>query len=118
MKKIITSVSNALRGLRHAYEVDKSFRMEVFGSVGFIVVGMLVWPMSGVDFIILTLAYFLIIITELINTAVEQLLERLHPERHDLIGKSKDIASAAVLVAFLFATVVVAVMLYERIGAI
>jgi len=110
IKKIIGSVHNATAGLAHAYKWDKSFRMEVWGSVGFIIVGALLWPLSGVEFILLTLAYLLILITELINTAVEQMLERLHPERHELIGKSKDIASAAVLMAFVFAIVVVVVM--------
>jgi diacylglycerol kinase len=88
--------------------------MEVWGSAGFVFVAILLWPLSGVEFILLTLAYFLILITELINTAVEQMLERLHPQRHELIGKSKDVASAAVLMAFVFAVIVVAVLVQTR----
>jgi len=114
IKKIIHSVLNAVAGLEHAYKWDKSFRMEVWGSVGFAAVGVLLWPLSGIEFILLTMAYLLILITELINTAVEQMLERLHPEKDELIGKSKDIASAAVLMAFVFAIVVVAVLIQTR----
>ncbi len=114
IKKIINSVKNAIRGLKHAYKWDKSFRLEVWGSVGFIIVGVLLWPLSGMEVILLTLSYFLILITELINTAVEQMLERLHPEKHELIGKSKDIASAAVFMAFIFAIIVIAVMIQTR----
>jgi len=114
MKKIIISIKNALRGLRHAYKWDKSFRLEVWGFGVFVIVGVLLWPLSGIEFILLTLSYFLILITELINTAVEQMLERLHPEKDELIGKSKDIASAAVFMAFVFAIIVVTVMIQAR----
>ncbi len=114
MKKIIVSIGNALRGLKHAYEWDKSFRLEAWGFVGFIIVGVLLWPLSGIEVILLTLSYFLILITELINTAVEQMLERLHPEKNELIGKSKDVASSAVFMAFIFAIIVVIVMLQTR----
>ena len=114
IKKIFNSVRNAIAGLVHAYKFDKSFRMEIWGSAMFVVVAALLWPLSGIEFILLTLSYLLILITELINTAVEQMLERLHPERHEIIGKSKDIASAAVLTAFVFAVVVVAVMIQSR----
>jgi len=114
MKKILMSIKNALRGLVYAYKWDKSFRLEVWGSAGFVVVSIFLWPLSGVEFILLTLSYFLILITELINTAVEQMLERLHPEKNEFIGKSKDIASAAVFMAFIFAIVVVAILLQTR----
>ena len=114
MKKIIVSIGNAIRGLKYAYKWDKSFRLEAWGFAGFIVVGILLWPLSGIEFILLTLSYLLILITELINTAVEQMLERLHPEKHELIGKSKDIASSAVFMAFIFAIIVVAVMFQTR----
>ncbi len=107
MKKIIISIKNALRGLKYAYKWDKSFRLEVYGSAVFIIVGILLWPLSGIEFILLTLSYFLILITELINTAVEKMLERLHPEKNEIIGKSKDIASAAVFMAFVFVIIVI-----------
>jgi len=107
MNKIIKSTINAIRGLAYAYKADKSFRMEIWGSMGFLLVGYFLWPLTEIEIILLTLAYFLILITELINTSVEQMLERLHPEQNEFIGKSKDIASSAVLMAFVFATIVV-----------
>ncbi len=114
MKKIIISVKNALNGLKYAYQWDKSFRMEVWGSMGFVVVAGLLLPLSGIEFLFLILSYFLILITELINTSIEQLLERLHPEKHSLIGRGKDIASASVLMAFIFAIIVIVVIIQSR----
>jgi diacylglycerol kinase len=51
----------------------------------------------------LVFSFALILLSELFNTALEIILERLHPERHDLIGAGKDIASAVVFAALLFA---------------
>lgn len=112
ISKIYKSTINAARGLKHAYRVDKSFRMEVWGSIAYIAVAGALWPLSSFELIVLLFSYGLILITELVNTSVEQLLERLHPERHETIGRSKDIASSAVLIAFVIAIVAVSVLLY------
>jgi diacylglycerol kinase len=42
------------------------------------------------------------------------MLSRLHPEEHEIIGRSKDIASAAVFMAFVFAFFVVVVVIFVR----
>lgn len=114
--KIVTSVQYALKGLAAAYKRDKSFRMEVRGGAAFVLVGYFLWPLRPHEFLFLTLSFFLILITELVNTAFEHILDRLHPERHELIGAGKDIASAAVLMAFLFAGVVVITLVSARAG--
>ncbi len=118
MIKIIFSVKNAIRGLKSAFKEDKSFRMEVFGGSAFIIIGWIFWPLSGVEFALLCLAYILILIIELVNTAFEQMLERIHPERNEIIGKSKDISASAVLLAFIFAIIVVVLIFLERISII
>lgn len=45
------------------------------------------------------LCFGLVLTLELINTAIEELLDHLHPEKHPAIGKAKDIAAGAVLLA-------------------
>ena len=90
--------------------------MEVWGGVFFLLVGFVLWPLRAYEFLFLLLSFCLILIAELINTAFEHILDRLHPERHELIGKGKDIASAAVLVAFIFATAVVIVIAQTHAG--
>lgn len=113
-KKISKSTVYALNGLWYAYQHDKSFRMETWGSIAFILFGYVLWPLTATEFLFLALSFFLILIAELINTAFERALERLHPERHELIGMSKDIASSAVLLAFVFAIVVALTILFNR----
>jgi diacylglycerol kinase len=114
LSKIFKSTRFATKGLGHAYRNDQSFRMEVAGVVGYLAVILLVWPLNQTEWLFLILSYFLILITELINTSVEHMLSRIHPEEHEAIGRSKDIASAAVLMAFLFAFCVVSSLIWNR----
>ncbi len=115
LKKIIRSVRIALKGLGHAYVSDKSFRMEInYGLPLYIIVGWYLAPFSVWEFIIYTFSYLLILIVELVNTAFEKMLDRLHPEKHEFIEKSKDIASGAVFVALVFAVIVVVALVYVR----
>ena len=113
--KIVHSVRFATKGLRHAYRLDKSFRMEVcYGLPLYAIVAVFLFPFAIWEFLLYVFSYLLILIVELINTAFEKMLERVHPDEHELIGKSKDIASAAVLMAFVFAVIVVVGLAYER----
>lgn len=115
VKKILRSFLYAVRGLRHAYKSDKSFRMEIqYGLPIYLVVVLYAYPLLTWEIILLTLSYMLILIVELVNTAFEKMLDKIHPEQHEMIGQSKDIAAAAVFIAFLFALIVVSVLLATR----
>ena len=113
--KIFKSLGYAIEGLSHAYRVDKSFMLEI--NIGLPVYAVLVYflsPLQSSELILLIGSYFLILIVELINTAFEKMLDRLHPEQHLIIKRSKDIAAGAVFVAFMFATLVIGVLFYNK----
>lgn len=110
------SLRIGLKGLAHAYHIDKSFRMEVrYGLPVYLLLGWLLAPFTPIELLLFVFSYLLILIIELVNTAFEKMLDKVHPEEHELIGKSKDIASAAVLIAFLFALFVVMLLFYTHI---
>jgi diacylglycerol kinase len=112
--KIIRSFGFAWKGVRHAYRADKSFRMELnYGLPIYVALFFWLRP-TGWELGLFVLSYLLILITELQNTAFERMLERVHPEEHELIGRSKDISAAAVAVAFLFAAFVVFLVAWDR----
>ena len=116
LTKIFRSTRIGLKGLRHAYRVDKSFRMEInYGLPIYVVLGWYLCPLYTWELLLYVFSYFLILVVELINTAFEKMLDRVHPEEHELIGKSKDIASAAVLLTFVFAAIVVGTLLSLRV---
>lgn len=116
--RIPRSFMYAIKGLRHAYKADKSFRLEVrLGIPAYLFVGWLVWPLAPWELLLLVLSYMLILTVELVNTAFEKMLDRVHPEEHELIAKSKDIAAAAVLMVFAFAIFVTLFLLYTHVFA-
>lgn len=115
IQKIIRSFLYAFKGLRHAYVKDKSFRMEIhYGFPLFLLGAWLLAPLAPWELLFYTFSYLLILLVELVNTAFETMLDKLHPEQHDIIGRSKDIASAAVLVAFAILVIVFVVLAYPR----
>ena len=118
MFKVFGSFRNAFRGLKEAYRRDMSFRLELFGGLCVAVFMYLFWPLRLYEFIFMILGYVLILMTELINTAFEQILERLHPDRHELIGIGKDIASAAVFMALVFLTFVGSLVMLRFFGVL
>ena len=106
---------NAFRGFVSAGKSDFNFRLQLLSSIFFIVFGYFMWPLSETELFFLILAFALIIITELQNTSFETALDRIHPGQHEYIGKSKDMAAGAVLIAGLFALVIVSLIFANHI---
>lgn len=100
-------LGHALRGLQDAWLRERSLRthtlLALVAGVGLAVTGApAVWWALG------ALAVAGVLAAELLNTALEALADRLHPERHPEIRFAKDVAAAAVLVAALGAVAVAA----------
>ena len=115
IKKLVKSSRYAIEGLWHAYRVDKSFMLEI--TLGLPIYAALVYclaPLEPSELILLIGSYLLVLIVELINTAFEKMLDKLHPDEHVVIKRSKDIAAGAVLVAFIFASMVIGVLVYDK----
>ncbi len=109
LKRYIRRFPHAFRGIWFALKNDFGFRTQVY-SIGLIVALVIYYlkPLSSIELLFLVLAYFLILITELQNSALEVALDHLHIDKHPAIGKSKDMAAGAVLLAglFLFITLI------------
>ena len=109
--KVLKSIKFSLNGLKHAYRNDKSFQMEIWSGVIFVLFAYILWPLSGTEILFLILSYLLILVVELLNTAFERILDILHPETDEQVGISKDIASTAVFIAIIFAVIVACAIL-------
>lgn len=116
MRDIIIRFSHPMRGIIFALHNDRSYRNQVY-VFGAIVAGIFVYfdPLSYSEMLFVLLAYALILITELQNSALEAALDRIHPERHNDIGNSKDMAAGAVLTAGVFLLIVIGVLVISRI---
>lgn len=106
---------HAFRGLFIALRSDLGFQLQ---SIFFVISGaglfLFFRPFTLYELLFIGLAYSLLFITELQNTAFEKALDTLHPDTHTHIGHSKDIAAGAVLIALIYFVIVVGVLLFAR----
>jgi diacylglycerol kinase (ATP) len=95
----------ALDGLRHAWRSERSFRTQALMGIAAIAALLVLRPEPH-WWALVALAIAAVLAAELFNTAVEQLADHLHAERHPAIRIVKDCAAAAVLLASLGAVAV------------
>lgn len=95
---LINSTKYSLQGLRSAIKNEAAFRHELLG--GIIVVPLAFFlAQDKIELALMLAAYLIILIAELLNSAVECAIDRIGTERHELSGRAKDQGSAAVFVA-------------------
>jgi diacylglycerol kinase (ATP) len=99
-------------GLGWAIRAEEAFRIEAAMAL-FLVPAALWCGESGVERALLLMSLFAVLITELLNTAVEVVVDRIGPERHVLSGRAKDLGSAAVHLSLLQVPVVWGLILFS-----
>jgi len=98
--RLVRALGASIRGLRGAFREEAAFRQELAAAL--IVIPLGLWlGHSGVERALLVGPVLLILVVELINSAIEATVDRIGFERHALAGLAKDIGSAAVLMSFL-----------------
>jgi diacylglycerol kinase (ATP) len=103
--RIVRALGSSMRGLSGAYRDEAAFRQEL--ALAVIVIPLGLWLGRGaVERVALVAPVLLVLIVELLNSAIEATVDRIGPERHVLAGLAKDIGSAAVLLAFVLLAVV------------
>lgn len=102
MKYWIKRLSHPVRGLKYAFTHDEATQIEfALGAIGIPIVYFL-FNISLHELLLLVFCWFFVMVTELQNTSMEIALTKLHPELDQEIGRSKDIASGAVIWASVF----------------
>lgn len=106
---------HALRGILYALKHDFGFRTQFYTALFLSVAITYVFsPLKATEFLFLATAAMFVLITELQNSAIEVALDRLHPELHDTIKRSKDMAAGAVFLAGTYALLVIAIVAADR----
>jgi len=103
----------SLKGLRACWRHESSFRLEVYLFVVLAPAGLWLGA-SAVEQVLLVGSLLLVLSAELLNSAVEALIERYGAERHELAGRAKDMGSAAVFVLMLNVVLVWSLLLGPR----
>lgn len=113
-RKRIISFSYALCGLKILIKEEHNLRIHLFASV-FVLVASFVFKINNIEWLFIIFSIGLVIITETINTAIENICDFISPEKHKMIKKIKDISAAAVLLASIFAGTVGVIVFLPKI---
>ncbi|MBY5923043.1 diacylglycerol kinase [Ferrimonas balearica] len=88
----------SMQGLKAAYRHEEAFRQELFLAIVLIGASFF-FDVTVLERLFMIAVVLLVLIVELLNSAVEAVVDRIGPERHELSGRAKDIGSAAVFIA-------------------
>lgn len=102
---LLRALRASLDGLAFAFASERAFRLEIYG-LGAAIVAACAFEADGFRRCVLIGALLLVLCAELLNTAIEKFCDRTHPEIDPAIKAIKDMGSAAVLCAILFAALI------------
>lgn len=103
-RKFLSSLKNAMSGLKAAIKEEQSFRIQII--IGVLAVFLMIYlGLSLLEKAVLILAIFLVLSLELINSQIEIILDLAEPGFHPKVQIIKDLAAAAVLISALGALI-------------
>ncbi|MDT0501539.1 MULTISPECIES: diacylglycerol kinase [unclassified Halomonas] len=101
-RHLVNSTRYSIKGLKAAWRHEAAFRQELL-------LFLLLLPLAGwlgdgpVEWILLLGSGLVVLSVELLNSAIESIVDRIGPEHHELSGRAKDLGSAAVMMSLLLA---------------
>lgn len=113
LKRVLSAFFYSVDGFKSAWRNEHAFRQELSLFVPAGVVAMLL-PISAFEKLALIAVLIFVLIIELINSAIEAVVDRVSLERHPLSKNAKDFGSAAVLLSCVLAGATWAVVLFNR----
>ncbi|MDA7947872.1 MAG: diacylglycerol kinase [Hyphomicrobiaceae bacterium] len=117
ISRIAASFSNTVGGLREGILTEAAIKQEV--AIVTIAVPLSVFIADGIwVWVALMASLLLVLAVEFLNTAIERLCNHVHPDRHEGIRVTKDLASAGVFFALTLAGLVWSVALLSRLGIV
>ena len=105
VNRVKRSFSDAFNGLAFILKTEINFKIEL--AVAFtVIVLMIVFKISDVKALILIMTIMTVLLAEIINTAVERIMDVIHPGRSKSVKNIKDSMAASVLVASIIAVII------------
>jgi diacylglycerol kinase (ATP) len=113
LTRLIKAFGYSMQGFASCFKSEAAFRQEAAASLLFIPLGL--WlGQTGVERALLASSWLLVPIVEMLNSAIEAVVDRIGPEHHTLSGQAKDIGSAAVFLAISLFLLVWVLILYPH----
>ncbi|WP_457673706.1 diacylglycerol kinase [Thiolapillus sp.] len=112
--RLIKAFGYSMKGFASCFRAEAAFRQEVAASLVILPLGF--WlGQSGVERALLLGSWLLVPLVEMLNSAIEAVVDRIGPEHHELSGQAKDIGSAAVFLAICLFLLVWGLLLLPRV---
>ncbi|MSR09218.1 MAG: diacylglycerol kinase [Gammaproteobacteria bacterium] len=115
LRRIWDAAGYAAAGFAAAWRGEEAFRQEVLA--GLVLVPAALWlGQTGLERLLLVATWLLVMIVEILNTAVEATVDRIGDEKHPLSGQAKDLGSAAVFLSLVLTALVWGTVAWQRFG--
>ena len=115
IRRVIRATRFSAQGFAHAWRHEAAFRQELGGAL--VLTPIALWLGTTVyERLLLVACLVLVLIVELLNSAVEAAIDRFGEEHHELSGRAKDLGSAAVFVSLALVLLVWAAVAWKRFG--
>ncbi|MDI5983951.1 diacylglycerol kinase [Halomonas sp. M4R5S39] len=112
-RHLISATDYSFKGLRAAFRHETAFRQELL--VCALLLPLAWWVGQGpVEWILLGGSCLLVLIVELLNSAIENVVDRIGTEHHELSGRAKDISSAAVMLSLVVAGLTWGLLVWQK----
>ena len=105
LRRLINAFGYSINGLRAAYRLEDAFRQEI-ALAAVLIPAALLLPVAATGRALLLASVFLVLIVELLNSAIEAAVDRISLDNHELAKVAKDIGSAAVMLSLVSMTLV------------
>ena len=112
LRRILNAVGYSWAGLTAAFKHENAFQQEVFLALVLVPLALFLGD-SGSERALMIGAVLLVLIVELLNSAIEAAVDRISLEHHQLIKRAKDMGSAAVMIALMNVVAVWALVLLD-----
>ncbi len=105
LQRIIKATGYSWQGLRAAWQHEAAFRQELIACIVLLPLAFSLAP-GKLELLLLLGSLFLVLICEILNSAIEAVVDRLGDDYHELSGRAKDMGSAAVFLALTCSTII------------
>jgi diacylglycerol kinase (ATP) len=113
IRRIIRATGFSVQGFGHAWRHEAAFRQEL--TLAVVLLPVAIWlGQSLMEKLLLILSLMLVLIVELLNSAIEATVDRIGSDHHELAGRAKDMGSAAVFISLVVVLAVWMTVGYQR----
>jgi diacylglycerol kinase (ATP) len=116
LRRILDAAGYSAAGFKSAWRGEEAFRQEVL--LGIVLMPLALWlGQSSTERLLLVASWLVVMIVEILNTAVEATVDRISDDNHPLSGQAKDLGSAAVFLSLVLAALVWGTVAWQRFTA-